>query len=264
MPDGDPDDDYETRNGRKRLRGDYHPADDLQRAQSPVAANRFSRLIAPSSISSTQSGSVQQHPLTPGGSIGQPQPLRRPTSDFHASISPRTSCDGDHFPRPHFSPSLAGPGIAPITTGEDEQQNTAEKLLQTGIYSGHDALNLLFEAAGRSDDIAHQRAENSAHSSQPSAVARGVVTSQPPDGHIALDRQTEWSGQSYMGVVKQRRSVEHLPIDPAISNEDTFTKPPADADLRMGEYQDALTAWSSCRFVRAGWFTAQEAIEYIE
>ena len=28
-------------------------------------------------------------------------------------------------------------------------------------------------------------------------------------------------------------------------------------------YADAVRAWSRFRFVRAGWFTAQEAIEYI-
>jgi hypothetical protein len=29
-------------------------------------------------------------------------------------------------------------------------------------------------------------------------------------------------------------------------------------------YKDALKAWARFRFVRAGWFTAAEAIEYIE
>ena len=29
-------------------------------------------------------------------------------------------------------------------------------------------------------------------------------------------------------------------------------------------YKDALKAWTRFRFVRAGWFTAAEAIEYIE
>ena len=29
-------------------------------------------------------------------------------------------------------------------------------------------------------------------------------------------------------------------------------------------YVDALKAWNRFRFVRAGWFTAQEAIEYID
>lgn len=29
-------------------------------------------------------------------------------------------------------------------------------------------------------------------------------------------------------------------------------------------YADAIKAWSRFRFVRAGWFSAQEAIEYID
>jgi len=29
-------------------------------------------------------------------------------------------------------------------------------------------------------------------------------------------------------------------------------------------YSEAIKAWGRFRFVRAGWFTAQEAIEYID
>lgn len=35
-----------------------------------------------------------------------------------------------------------------------------------------------------------------------------------------------------------------------------------DLHLEPG-YEDALKAWSRFRFVRAGWFTSQEAIRYI-
>jgi hypothetical protein len=34
--------------------------------------------------------------------------------------------------------------------------------------------------------------------------------------------------------------------------------------MRDAGYKDALKAWARFRFVRAGWFTAAEAIEYIE
>lgn len=48
-------------------------------------------------------------------------------------------------------------------------------------------------------------------------------------------------------------------IDPALS---ALGSVPLNKDHDMG-YQDAIKAWSRFRFVRAGWFTAVEAIQYI-
>lgn len=49
-------------------------------------------------------------------------------------------------------------------------------------------------------------------------------------------------------------------IDPQLSAEGM------DKPDRMQDpgYKDAVKAWSRFRFVRAGWFTPQEAIDYIE
>lgn len=44
-------------------------------------------------------------------------------------------------------------------------------------------------------------------------------------------------------------------IDPELSKRDPTAEP---------GYAEALKAWARFRFVRAGWFTAQEAIEYID
>jgi hypothetical protein len=46
-------------------------------------------------------------------------------------------------------------------------------------------------------------------------------------------------------------------IDPALSD------PQADRTRDQG-YKDAIKAWSRFRFVRAGWFTPVEAIDYID
>lgn len=48
-------------------------------------------------------------------------------------------------------------------------------------------------------------------------------------------------------------------IDPALS--DGVDKPDRMQDQG---YKDAVKAWSRLRFVRAEWFTPQEAIDYIE
>lgn len=44
-------------------------------------------------------------------------------------------------------------------------------------------------------------------------------------------------------------------IDPELTKRDPSTDP--------GQ-NEALKAWARFRFVRAGWFTAQEAIDYID
>ena len=45
------------------------------------------------------------------------------------------------------------------------------------------------------------------------------------------------------------------PIDPELTRRDLAADP---------GYAEALKAWGRFRFVRAGWFTAQEAIDYVE
>lgn len=44
-------------------------------------------------------------------------------------------------------------------------------------------------------------------------------------------------------------------IDPALTKRNLASDP---------GYMDAVKAWNRFRFVRAGWFSAQEAIEYID
>lgn len=46
-------------------------------------------------------------------------------------------------------------------------------------------------------------------------------------------------------------------IDPALSD------PQGDRRQTQG-YKDAIKAWARFRFVRAGWFTPAEAIDYID
>ena len=59
-----------------------------------------------------------------------------------------------------------------------------------------------------------------------------------------------------MGPPDVRRESRIDPSLPGISA-------PRDRSNDLG-YKEALKAWSRFRFVRAGWFTAAEAVEYIE
>jgi hypothetical protein len=62
--------------------------------------------------------------------------------------------------------------------------------------------------------------------------------------------------QDYMRPPEVRRDVA---IDPALASEGLN---PPDRMQEQG-YKDAVKAWSRFRFVRAGWFTPIEAIDYI-
>lgn len=56
----------------------------------------------------------------------------------------------------------------------------------------------------------------------------------------------------------QPREPQRQPVDPELAQQQQ-------PGLRSNPgYVSALRAWSRFRFVRAGWFTAQEAIEYID
>lgn len=53
----------------------------------------------------------------------------------------------------------------------------------------------------------------------------------------------------------KREGIADQPIDPELTKRDPSSEP---------GYQEALRAWARFRFVRAGWFTAQEAMDYID
>ncbi|KAG9540626.1 hypothetical protein KCU79_g18988, partial [Aureobasidium melanogenum] len=100
--------DYEIRGGRKRLKeGIAESVDsDARSAHSPVP------VAAP----------YIPRPLTPGGSMGRQQPLRRPHS------TSQTPYPGDE--------------------ADDHVNSHTAALLQTAeLHNGHDALNVLIEAA---------------------------------------------------------------------------------------------------------------------
>lgn len=179
-------DEYEVRNGRKRLR-----------ARSPLIASPVLEHIA--------SSTSPRRPLTPGGSEGTYQPLRRP--------------DSSH--QPHG-------------TEEDDEtlnNNTTAMLQSQEVHSGHDALALLYLAS-------HRPGSNGGN-------------------NLALSPQNSVSVKSLDGRSKSR-SV-HEAFDPALAHIGVNGQPPPDS-----KYEEAVTAWTRFRFVRAGWMTAKEAISYVD
>lgn len=245
--------DYEVRNGRKRVR-----VRDSDLSSIPTNTDQVLRPVINSSVASTASTGLY-HPLTPGGSTARLQPLRRPGSQSRTAVSPRISLDGDQHGQERYSPDLNGAIETPADTGVEDQHLTAEKLLHTEVYSGHDALNLLFEAAGRSGDIARAREDSQAQSKMSPTVHAAPFDTRSTAG----SGRDDGVSRPYVHLPEPKREEASVPIDPAISDPSASTVPATTHETEPSGCRPALRAWSSCRFVRAGWFTAREAIALV-
>ncbi|KAF2873515.1 hypothetical protein BDV95DRAFT_627423 [Massariosphaeria phaeospora] len=201
-------DDYEVRNGRKRAKPDPFEVSPI----TPVTANAY----------------VSQ-PLTPGGSVGRLEPLRRPVTATNAHAE-----------------------------DDDPQVNnaTAAILQQSEVYSGHDALNLLFEAAGRNGDIERHHRTGSASSLHRPILGAGST----PNSQTNFASPQTGTTRGFHHRQSQSRTVADQAVDPAISQQ----PPAAPGPPINAAYIEAVKAWSRFRFCRAGWLTAKEAIAYID
>ncbi|KAF9700509.1 hypothetical protein EKO04_002004 [Ascochyta lentis] len=221
----DEQDDYEVRNARKRSRPHDEPPEPL------VASN------------SNSNGAYVSQPLTPGGSVGRYEPLRRPTTS--ASMHRVEQSDEDI--------KVNNESVATLQTGE--------------IYSGHDALNLLFEAArnGAMDMHQHHRTTST------SSLHRPALGSTPGSQHFG---SPQLAAPNIHVRTNSHTAID--PVDPAISLPPAPPPPPPPPPLPQPQppllpdppneaaFADALKAWTKFRFVRAGWLTAKEAIAYID
>ena len=163
-------------------------------------------------------------PRTPGGSIGRTQPLRRPTAP------------------------------KPVQFGEEDHEKADQTvgLLQAAeVHGGHDALKLLYEAA----------TVQSARKTSKESGARPNLNGPSPNsltssGSPVLD-QIKGSYTTGPMSMYQNDSIWKTQVNPTSAPMDTITEVDATA------FAAALKAWSRFRFVRAGWFTAKEAIDYV-
>ncbi|XMA15419.1 hypothetical protein WAI453_008210 [Rhynchosporium graminicola] len=217
-------DEYIVRNGRKMIQG------------SPPAPVRQSSIGAPASSRTAvtyadNSPVIVGPPLTPGGSIGRTQPLRRPTepSRDNSHREERTS--------PESNTQL--------------ENLEAQEVMRREVYGPHDALDLLYKAATDSPD--HHRRTNSQVSSM-------LNNSTVGHGHKPLASPLQSVNRPYQADMRPPEVRRDIIIDPALSSK-AIHMPERTQDQG---YKDAVKAWSRFRFVRAGWFTPSEAIDYIE
>ncbi|TQV91833.1 Fungal Zn binuclear cluster domain-containing protein [Cordyceps javanica] len=138
---------------------------------------------------------------------------------------------------------------------EDEANQTLENLeaqsvMRQTVYGPHDALDLLYKAAtDGSPGSNHQRDSSIVSASGAPAPTSAASTSQSNPLSLHNRRQS---------------SVRELPRQPSASARPAQVEHPSSDLASHPAYADAIKAWSRFRFVRAGWFTAQEAIEYVD
>ena len=115
----------------------------------------------------------------------------------------------------------------------------AADALNPAIATSYDALYLLSQAAGQTGEAGIQNQQNGPRNLKSPSTTFESPGSTNPSHHRTLSNTMTPSNM----------------IDPSMA---------LDNEQANAEYQSALRAWSRMRFVRAGWFTAHEAIDYIE
>ncbi|OAA57229.1 Zn(2)-C6 fungal-type DNA-binding domain protein [Cordyceps fumosorosea ARSEF 2679] len=125
----------------------------------------------------------------------------------------------------------------------------AQTVMRQTVYGPHDALDLLYKAATDGPASNHQRDSSIVSASGAAAPTSAASTSHTNPLSIHNRRQS---------------SVRELPRQPSASARPAQVEHHTSDLASHPAYADAIKAWSRFRFVRAGWFTAQEAIEYID
>ncbi|KAI1098866.1 hypothetical protein F4804DRAFT_337777 [Jackrogersella minutella] len=231
-------DDYTLRNARKRPHSEDIPPYVERKSYSSV-------------------------PLTPGGSTGRTQPLRRPNADRE---------DGCKNSR----------GTSYADVGEDSNAQLenleAQSVMRKEVYGPHDALDLLYKAAtDRSvspsrltrmvpnehvtDYATSPHDLNRRHESIASVVQPLPVS--VPGRKTPRDHPSNFSNRPAGRATSKSADL----IDPLLQSS-AKSDEGADMERRLNVenedgYLEALEAWSRFRFVRAGWFTKEEAVRYI-
>ncbi|KAJ9350535.1 transcriptional regulator family: Fungal Specific TF [Paecilomyces variotii] len=191
--------------------------------------------------------------------IGRPAPTTQYATN---SSAPSPQFQDIRLPRPPAYP-LNGRGQSyTLESGQHMMNRTAAELLSPTISNSHDALHLLSEAAGRTEDLNRQSLENryaarqAAAASYTSPVSPMAQTGTPrsgPQPYSTLPRP-EALGRYCRGQASGP-AEPHLVDNRAQSANSVDTQDPG--------YLDAVKAWSRLRFVRAGWLTVDEAMAYV-
>ncbi|KAE8386725.1 hypothetical protein BDV23DRAFT_138644 [Aspergillus alliaceus] len=146
--------------------------------------------------------------------------------------------------------------------GQPMMNRTAVELLSPAISNSHDALHLLSEAAGRTEDLNRQSLENRYAARQsvssfnsPMSPMTQAGTPRSAGGSFSRPNRPGMPMSNYFpttgsGAVDQQTS-------------DDRGQPGPTEGLQDPGIADAVKAWSRLRFVRAGWLSVEESMAYV-
>ncbi len=136
------------------------------------------------------------------------------------------------------------------TPGDQEVTNeAAAALFQSPINQPADALHLLLEASGRTGDLHRQSSINQGDKKMDESGRRAPSMSTKHHRSMGLKTSKDLQHQQ-----------DTMNIDPAIAGD----MGAAGSEDDSNRLREKLKIWSRLRFVRAGWFTAMEAMSYID
>lgn len=131
---------------------------------------------------------------------------------------------------------VGGGSASAAAAAHQGDDGLADSMMRTVVASGNDALNLLFEAATREDAVAASSAREGGYSLD-AGVPPGPVVGEGEPAMYA----TPGSNMSVSSGLLAPNSVQ-----------------------LSAASEEVLDLWKNCRFVRMGWFTAREAVTYVD
>lgn len=172
---------------------------------------------------------AQYHATSPfqqGWSLSGNQASPQNGHSSQSVISPEAEAEGS-------ARSQTSPGH--VYQGRHRSNSSlASSMMRTVVASGNDALNILFEAA----------------------------TAQNQDDTPATDASPPMDGGSRSGHSNAKeRATPGIHASPATFESVPRAIPPTDISDAT---QETLTVWDACRFVKMGWFTAREAVTFVD
>ncbi|KAH8705316.1 putative C6 transcription factor [Talaromyces proteolyticus] len=212
--------------------------------------NNESPYVPPATASYESGGGLTkpQWPETSPSVAHRPTPVSQ-KDQYQPSAPPATSNFRDTTTNIQSgSYSMHSRASTGIESRQHVMNKTAADLLFPTISNSHDALHLLSEAAGRTEDLNRQSLENR---TRQSATPYGASISGNQGGFSRNGRHpfpkpehsTPGDGYGHAHGSDYRKQSISSYEDPG--------------------YLDAVKAWSRLRFVRAGWLTVEEAMAYI-
>lgn len=188
----------------------------------------------------------------------QPQPIQSSHNSQPRSINGYDIgmvVDSKSWAEGRSSKTLSPRPLAPLTSPRNNLRNANEhmlnkeaaNILHPSIATSHEALHLLSVAAGQTEEANRQNSQSlPSHLRSPSTTF-GTPSSAGASRRRALSQNMAPSEQMSTEVGRFGMTSEQS-FDPVENN----------------SYQEALRMWSRMRLVKDGWFTATEAIAYVE